>query len=423
MKENFLHYLWQYQLFNKKDLETINGELVTIQKVGYHNLNSGPDFTESVLQIGEQKWAGSVEIHLKSSDWYVHNHEIDIAYDNVILHVVWEDDIPVYRKDNRPISTLELKGLVPKHIWNNYQNLFQKEKRWIACEKMIHQVDSFTWLNWVERLYVERLTQKSLFVNQLLEQTVNDWEAVLFRLVAKNFGLKVNGEAFDSLANSFDFSVVRKESVDSIRLEALFMGQAGLLVESIDDLYYQELQKTYNYQQHKYQLRPAINPVRFFRLRPPNFPTIRLSQLAHLYSNTDNLFQKIIAIHDVQDIYKLLETQTNTYWERHYVFGKDSKKSIKKSTQSFLDLLMINTIIPLQFKYQMHIDQQDSSTIFKLIQQIKLEKNVIIQKYLDLGVKMHSAMDSQALLTLKNEYCKPQRCLECAVGLAILKGE
>lgn len=421
MKEDFLHYLWQYQLFTKEQLLTTAGEKVAIQKVGQHNQNSGPDFTDSILYIGSQLWAGSVEIHLKSSDWYVHHHENDTTYDAVILHVVWEEDMPVFRSNNTVISTLELKGLVPKHIWVNYKKLFQKEKRWIACEKVIDQVDSFTWNNWLERLYIERLTQKSIPIDRLLKKTINDWEAVLYQLLFKNFGLKVNGEFFRDLAANLDFSIVRKERVDIRRLEALFMGQAGLLNEQVDDAYYRELQKIYLYQQHKYKLQPVLSTVHFFRLRPPNFPTIRLSQLAFLFSKQENLFQKLIALSDVKAIYKLLQFETTTYWESHYVFGKESRKSKKKSSMSFLDLLLINTIIPIRFSYQKYSGTSDIEIVFDLIRQVKAEKNSIMNKYADLGIKIQSAMDSQALLTLKNTYCINQSCLSCAVGLEILK--
>jgi len=423
MRENFLHYLWQYQLFAKQELMSTSGEIIEVQKIGHHNTNSGPDFTQSTIYIGAQLWAGSVEIHLKSSDWYVHNHETDTAYDNVILHVVWDDDMPVLRQNNTAISTLELKGLVPKYVLDNYQNLFQKNTNWIACESMINQVDSFVWDNWKERLYVERLSEKSVFVDKLLADSVNDWDAVLFRLIAKNFGLKVNADSFEDMANSIDFSIVRKERDTTIRLEALFMGQLGMLDESIDDHYYQELQNIYSYQRHKYKLIPNQNKASFFRLRPPNFPTIRISQLAHLYSTKNNIFSEIVSLTDAKDIYKLLQTKTSLYWETNYVFGKETKKSIKNSTKSFLDLLMINTIIPIQFAYQKYTGKQDVELLFKLIRQIKSEKNAIIQKFVRLGVTANSAMDSQALLRLKNNYCKPQSCLSCAIGLQIIKGK
>lgn len=421
MKEDFLHHLWKYQLFSKDKLQSTNNELISIQKTGNHNTNSGPDFLEANIQIGEQLWAGSVEIHLKSSDWYVHNHEADTAYDNVILHVVWEDDIPVYRKSNTPISTLVLKGLVPKHIWNNYKELFQKSNRWIPCENQLKNMDSFGWNNWLERLYIARLESKSKEIEELLTNSVNDWEAVLFQLLAKNFGLKVNGLAFKNLASSIDFSIIRKESNDALLLEALLMGQAGLLQDDIQDPYYIELQKNYQFQQDKYKIESSIEKVQFFRLRPANFPSIRLSQLAQLLSKNKSLFQELMHTKELNEFYSILQVRANTYWNTHYVFGKESKKSIKKITKPFIDLLLINTIIPLQFAYQKYKGNHDIESLLGLIKKIKPEKNSIINKYKGLGIAVNNTMESQALLQLHTTYCKSKRCLDCAVGLDILK--
>ncbi|HIP47720.1 MAG TPA: DUF2851 family protein [Lutibacter sp.] len=421
MKENFLHYLWKYQLFSKNKLQTTISEQITVQKTGLQNSNSGPDFLEATIQIGEQLWAGSVEIHLKSSDWYVHNHETDTAYDNVILHVVWEDDIPIFRKNNTPISTLVLKGLVPKNIWNNYKELFQKNKNWIPCESQIKKVNSFTWNNWKEHLYIARLENKSKEIEQLLQESVNDWESVLFKLLTKNFGLKVNASSFKSLANIIDYSILRKEKDDSLKLEALLMGQAGLLSDTIEDTYFHNLQKEYLFQQNKYSIQPISEKVQFFRLRPPNFPSIRLSQLANLISKRNSLFQDLMNTKKLSDFYSLLQTNASNYWNTHYVFGKKSKKLVKKTSKSFVDLLLINTIIPLQFAYQKYNGNQDIESILGLIKAIKPEKNSIINNYKKLGIPIENAMDSQALIQLHNNYCKPKLCLSCVVGLSILK--
>ena len=249
-----------------------------VTSVGQHNFNSGPDFFNAKLQIGNQLWAGNVEVHIKSSDWFLHNHEQDKAYDSVILHVVWEHDTDVFRKDNTSIPTLQLRDFTNKAVLNNYEKLFSKNGKWINCENDFALVDDFVLINWLERLYFERLERKLETIKMLLEETKNDWEAVLFIMLAKNFGLKVNGESFYSLAKSIDFSVVRKSQSNLTAIEALLFGQAGMLVDDLEIAYYLQLQKEYQFLKQKFKLKNnGVLPIQFFRLRPPNFPTIRLS--------------------------------------------------------------------------------------------------------------------------------------------------
>jgi len=284
MSEDFLHYIWKFKKFEFHNLKTVAGDALNIRSGGTHNLNSGPDFFNSQLQINNQLWAGNVEIHVKSSDWYVHNHETDKAYDNVILHVVWEHDTDIFRKDNTKIDTLELKDYVAKNVLLNYQHLLAKKHNAINCERDFATVNDFVMNNWLERLYFERLERKSTIITSLLKNSKYNWEAVLFKLLTKNFGLNVNGDAFMSLANSLNFSIVRKVSGHQINLEALLFGQSHLLDIDSEDAYLINLIKRYSYQSHKFNLnnKNVIKP-QFFRLRPQNFPTIRLSQLASLY--------------------------------------------------------------------------------------------------------------------------------------------
>lgn len=422
IQEYFLHYLWKHKLFNVVKLQTTNNEDVQIINSGIHNMNSGPDFFNAQLKINEQLWAGNVEIHIKSSDWYVHNHEQDSAYDNVIIHVVWEDDMPIFRNDNSSLTTLILKDYVDQALIDNYYKLFSKKQSWINCENDIKRVDSFLLNNWKERLYIERLNDKSAQILSLLKQSKNDWEAVLFMMLAKNFGLKVNGDSFMNMANSFDFSLVRKNQNNNIQLEALFFGQSGMLHKNIEDAYYVELQKEYQFLSKKYNITAiAKDTVKFFRLRPNNFPTIRLSQLANLYVLHQNLFSKLINITGASDYYDLLKIETSKYWESHYSFTSLSSKRKKVLTKSFIDLLLINTIIPLKFVYQKYIGKLNEEHILELIQQIKPEKNSIIGKFNTLGVSSKNAFESQALLQLKKEYCTKQKCLQCAIGNSLLK--
>ena len=421
MKEDFLHYIWQHKLFSSSELKTTDLEDLIVVKSGLYNKNSGPDFLNSHLKIDNQIWGGNVEIHINSSDWYLHKHEEDENYDAVILHVVWNNDAAVFMKNNQPIPTFELKNFVDKELLKNYQNLFSKHQRWIPCENQIQQIDSFLLKNWLERLYFERLENKSVLIKELLQKSNNDYEAVLFQLLAKSFGLKVNGEAFLRLATSFDFSILRKVRFNEKQLEALLFGQAGFLEEEIEEVYFQKLKEEYKYLRHKFNLQVITNGFQFFRMRPNNFPTIRIVQLVSLFYKQQNLFSKLMEIEKIEDFYKLLSVEVNDFWKSHYTFETESKKSNKKLTKSFIDLLLINTIIPLKFVYEQSRGEVDEENILSLILQLKAEKNSIISKFSELNIDVKTALESQSLLELKNNYCAQKRCLQCAIGNNLLK--
>jgi len=422
MKENLLHFIWKLKLFSHKNLETTNSEIIEIISTGTENANSGPDFLNAKIRINKQLWAGNVEIHINSSDWYIHSHEIDENYDSVILHVVWEHDIEVFRKTNKTLATLELKNYIEDGLLNNYKQLFSKNKKWINCENDINSIDSFVLKHWFERLYFERLEDKSLQIQQIFDSTNKNWEATLFILLAKNFGLKINSDAFMNFASSLDFSLVRKISSSAEQLEALFFGQAALLNNDFESEYFKKLKEEYAYLNLKFKLTPISNgQIQFFRLRPNNFPTIRLSQLAVLYYNYQNLFSKVIEINTIEGFYDLFTISTSKFWETHYTFEKESKKSIKRLTKSFIDLLLVNTIIPLKFLYLKSLGKSNFSSVILLIEEIKPEKNTIISKFNDYKIKSTNAFETQALLQLKNEYCNKQNCLQCEIGKELLK--
>ncbi|CAM1369738.1 conserved hypothetical protein [Tenacibaculum litoreum] len=422
MKEEFLHFLWQYKLFNKANLTSVKGGVVEVLDSGSYNTNSGPDFLNSKLKIDDQLWVGNVEIHIKSSDWYAHHHEKDKNYDAVILHVVWEHDTNVFMKNNHPLPTVELQRFVQEDVLANYRKLFLKEQRWIPCEKEIGEINSFLLNNWLERLYFERLENKSVVIKELLQKSNNDYEAVLFKLLAKNFGLKVNGAAFLELAQSFDFSVLRKVRFDEEQLLALLFGQAGFLDDEVEDSYYQQLQKEYTYLQHKHRLRAmAKHRFQFFRMRPNNFPTVRIAQLGALYNKYQSLFSSLMDVNRIEDFYNLFTIEVNEFWKTHYTFESESKKSVKRLTKSFIDLLIINTIIPLKFVYEQDRGEVNEEGLLKLIQQLHPEKNSIINKFAELKIKAKNAFKSQALLELKNNYCVNTRCLSCRIGNDLLK--
>lgn len=417
MQEDFLHYIWQHKKFNTLQLATTQNESLIIESVGTHNQNTGPDFFNAKLIIEEQLWAGNVEIHVNASDWYVHNHENDVNYDNVILHVVWEHDTDIYRKDQTVIPTLELKQYISKEALLSFDKLFSKKQSWINCENDFASVDDFTIQNWLERLYFERLERKANNIKLLLKQCNNNWEEVLFKMLAKTFGLKVNGEAFLSIANSFEFSVLRKQQPKQQNLEALLFGQAGLLETDEQEVYVQELQEAYKFLKTKFQLtNTSVLPVQFFRLRPSNFPTIRLSQLASLYYSHSNVFYKVVEAKTVEELYAIFNVKTSSFWQTHYTFSKVSKRLVKRLTKSFVNLLIINTIVPIKFLYAKYQGKNNDDLVMDIIQQLPPEKNSIVNKYNTLKDVSRSALQSQALLQLKNEYCNKNKCLQCAIG-------
>jgi len=421
MQEDFLHYLWKHKKVNVSNLKTTANEDIAIINVGEHNYNTGPDFFNARLKIGNQLWAGNVEIHVKSSDWFLHNHEIDSNYDNVILHVVWEHDIEVFRRDNSKIETLELKQYIAESSLAKYEKLFGSTKKWINCEQGFNILDTFKMNNWLERLFFERLERKSKDIETVLKASTNNWEAVLFKLMAKNFGLKVNGESFYSIADSFCFSIVRKQQSKLLSLEALLYGQAKALEMELEDPYIIELQKEYSFLKQKFKLSNTnVVPLQYFRLRPINFPTIRLSQLANLYHLHHNLFSKIIEAKTLEEFYKLFSVETSPFWKTHYTFEKNSKTTTKRLAKSFIDLLIINTIIPLKFSYAKYQGKSAEDDVLNIMEQIASENNSIVNRFNTLKSVSKSALQSQGLIQLKTEYCNKNKCLQCAIGNELL---
>lgn len=424
MQEDFLHHVWQYQKFQHQEtLKTNQGENLQILSIGQHNQHqSGPDFFNAKIKIDNQIWAGNIEIHLKSSDWYAHQHENDSAYDNVILHVVWEDDVEIYRNDNTIIPSLSLKGKVNSEVYKRYEQLLKVKPQQINCEKNFANFDDFVIQNWLERVFIERLERKSELILKLLNHSQNNWEAVLFQLLAKNFGLNVNGSAFLEMSKTIPYKIIVKHHHNIEDLEALLLGQSSLLGIETEDQYLKKLQERYQYLKHKYQLLPAKEQPRFFRLRPDNFPTLRLAELAAVYHQQPQLFQKLIKAQSKKEIYKIFEVQLPEFWKTHYSLTKESKPKRKQLSQKFIDLLIINTIIPIKFCFQKEMKTSSSyDTLFELMSSLKPEQNRKVNVFENLRPKTNqNALYSQALLQLKTEYCDKNYCLKCHLGKRIL---
>lgn len=422
VREDFLYYLWKFGKLQLQNLQTTKGELVEIINLGTHNHHAGPDFFNAQLKIGNQIWAGNVEMHVKSSDWFVHNHENDRNYDNVILHVVWEHDIEIHRKDNSVIPTLILKHYSNSVVLQRYKDLLNSPEEWISCGADFPVLNNFEFENWLERIYIERLETKADAIEQLVKKTEYDWEAVLFRLLAKGFGLKLNSDAFFEAACSVDFTIIRKLSAKRGSLEAFLFGIFGLLSQEVtQESYYDELQQEFKYLCHKFQhVKKTTVPLQFFRTRPANFPTIRASQLATVYHQQSNLFSKIVATTSLEQLYDLLQVPTSLFWETHYTFEKSSPKRIKKVSKKFIDVLLINSILPLKYCYEKYIGKPNVENLLMLLQTITPEKNAIIQKFKAKEITIENALHTQALLELKKNYCDKQQCLQCAIGSRLI---
>jgi hypothetical protein len=416
MTERLLQFIWQFQYFNKGNLQTTSGEEIDIIFQGTHNTNQGPDFTDAKIMIGKTTWAGNVELHILSSDWKKHSHHVDKNYGNVILHVVWEDDFPNYN-----IPVLHLKNRIAKILLQRYEELMN-EQGFIPCDKIIATVRPIVLESWKDRLLAERLTRKSAIVDACLQQNNGHCEETFWWLLARNFGIKINAEAFESMARTIPVSILAKHKNQIHQLEALLMGQSNVLDGKFKEDYPVMLQKEYAFFKRKYQLRQNSYSPFFLRMRPGNFPTIRLAQLAMLVHQSEHLFSKIKETDSVKDVKKWLDVTANDYWHYHYRFDEPSLYKEKKLGAAMTDNILINTICAVLFAYgHFNKDQKYKDRALQWMEEITAESNSITKGFLLAGINNKNARDSQALIELKNEYCSKKRCLDCAVGNALLK--
>ena len=421
MKEDLLQYIWQFQHFNSKELACTNGEAIQIIHPGWHNQNQGPDFKEAKIKIGNTLWAGNIELHIQSSHWNLHHHSEDKNYDNVILHVVWMHDVEIKDVSGNALPALELQSRVSKILLDKYRDLMVNPK-FISCENQMHLVNDLTISNWKERLVVERLKRKSENVLSIFHATNDHWEETFWRMIACNFGLKINGPFFQNVAESVPITMLSKHKNNIIQLEALLFGQAGLLNREFDTKYPAMLQKEYYFYQKKYGLASSIGEPYFLRMRPANFPTIRLAQLAMLIHKSEHLFSKIKETSSVAEVKKWLSVSANDYWHYHYTFEEETGYKIKTLGTQMIYNVIINTIIPVLFSYGLHHKEEAyKEKAIQWLYEIPPEKNSITEGFERLQQSHKSAFDSQAFIQLKNEYCYEKHCLQCAIGNGILK--
>lgn len=421
MREEVLHYLWKQKKIAFSGLTTASGESLYIFDFGQYNPNSGPDFLSAKIRIGEQIWIGNVEIHTQSSHWYVHKHENNPAFSNIILHVVWQHDVEIFSSHEQKIPVLELKNQVDESLIRHCEALLSFPKKFINCENDFKQINDSISEDWNTNLFLQRLKEKTQRIEILHKSCNSDWEKLLFLLLLKNFGGIVNGEAFLQMGKTLDFSIIRKEKHYPLHLEALFFGQLQMLSDDVHDAYFLEIKKEYAYLKLKYALNDSVVGVRFSKLRPQGFPTLRLSQLGQLYEKNEGLFSRFIHTKTFDEFKTLLAVIASEYWNNHYTFGKESGKSTKKISQELIRLIWINTLLPLQYYYSQNQGYDISEQLKNRIKELPKEKNHIITAFEKIGAKVTSAFDTQVILQQYNSYCIKNRCLECEIGNKILR--
>jgi len=424
LKEDFLHYVWRFTKFNLSQLKTTDGCLLQILKTGIWNHHSGPDFKNSRIKIDSTIWAGNVEIHIKASDWNRHQHQTDPAYDNVILHVVYEADVEIKRPTGQSIPCLEIKEFIDLQLLEKY-DLLMRQDFWIPCGHQSKKVPDIIRKNWLDRLLIERLEDKMQQVHEIHLQTQQHWEDTFFRLLGRYFGGKVNNTAFELLLQSIPIKVLWKYSPKPEALEALLFGTSGLLErwKGNPDPYYSLLQSKFYFIRGMHQLNTLKPEIwQFSRMRPSNFPTIRIAQFAALVHQHPNLLSELLKTKELKGLKALFTVQPSNYWSSHYLFNKVADKRIKTLGKGTVDSLLINAVLP--FLYYFATQQADKKLMTKVMEwlrQLPAENNKIIQAWKSLEMTPDSAYDTQALIQLKKEYCNKKKCLHCAIGNAILK--
>lgn len=422
MTEAFLQYIWQHRLL-QGDLQTAEGLPVVVERPGQLNRDAGPDFFDARVKIGDTLWAGNVEVHVKASDWNAHRHATNRAYDNVVLHVVYKNDAPVTLQNCHPLPTLELCDHIPDALWANYESLMNPPAPLpVPCADRLQTIPGFYVDSQLERLLLERLERKCTLVRRLLDESHGSWEHCCYWLLARYFGGKTNAEPFELLAKSTDLRLLARWRDNPQRVEALLMGQAGLLEGDFDEPYPRQLQADYAALRQGASLTPLEPHLwKFFRIRPGSFPTLRISQFAQLMCQSQNLFSHLFDAPDAAALQRYFTLTASDYWRTHYRFGVPSPECDKHVGRAFADMLIINAWVPLLFEYGVqHGDQSCKDRAVALLQQLPSENNLVIRQWRAVGLAADNAARTQALLQLYNEHCSRRDCLHCGIGYKII---
>ncbi|MFO7868803.1 MAG: DUF2851 family protein [Bacteroidales bacterium] len=419
MKEVFLHYVWKFQLFDTTQLQTVENEPVRIQKIGIHNTDSGPDFTQAHIYINNTLWVGDIEIHIRASDWFQHKHEKNPAYNSVILHIVYEYDSEIQNQNGSSIPTVIIP--ISKDIQHTLQHIEHMPDNTICFEKLSY-IDGIYKSAWFDRLVIERFERKARDIIARYYTLNNNWEDTMYETLAKNFGVKTNALAFEALAQSLPRTILMKHAHSLFQLEALLFGQAQLLPKCNCDDYSHKLIQEYSFLQKKYRLTPISRELwKFARMRPANFPTIRIAQFAALLHTHQHICSLIINCENVNNCAHIFTTQLHSYWHTHYRLSQKSTFRIKKMGNTTINTILINTVVPFLFAYGTYTKQDMfTNRALEFLEDLPCEKNSITNSWNKLDIQCNNAFRSQALLELSNNYCTKRKCLQCAFGHKIL---
>jgi hypothetical protein len=422
MTEELLHFIWKYRFINSSDLKTTDGDLIEIIHPGTHNTDAGPDFFNAKVKIGDTLWAGNVEMHLKASDWAHHRHHLDAAYNNVILHVVLNDDVDVFTEKGIKVPMMKLE--VIESLQHKYIELLLSEK-WLVCQDALSQLNNIDWHGWLDRCLISRFEERTAKILSLLDQFNGDWEQVFFIVIARSFGFGTNSQPFEMMARQTPVRALLHHADNLLQVEAILFGQAGFIGQEPQNEYQTLLAREYGYLASKFNLKPIpVHLWKFLRLRPVNFPTIRIAQLAAFINQNGGAFESLINQHDIHAVIDLLDLQASTYWNTHYqLFEDESENHPKALGVSSRQLILINAIIPMMYAYGQHRSNDDlMAKAFDWLSKLPPEKNHIVDGWqLNGGIEAVNAYESQSLVHLRTAFCEQKKCLQCRIGLLHLK--